>query len=640
MSKKKNPLVFLDVSIDHDSAERIVLELFADVVPKTAENFRALCTGEKGVGKSTGKPVHLKGSFFHRIIKGFMAQGGDFSKGNGTGGESIYGGKFPDENFKMSHDGPGLLSMANGGPNTNGSQFFITFKRQPHLDGKHVVFGRVIKGMDIVKKMEQAGTADGKPLQPVKIVECGEVSEKIREANGEGKINSVKGKSKRSESSSSDDTSESRGKRRRKKLSKETSRKKRRFSSSDSDSSASSDTDSDSDSDSESMSDASLSDASSSGGRHRKRKLTKRDKGRRSRRKSGGRKKSFKRGKRSRHKIRRRSDDSSHSDSDSSSMSRDSRKQRRSLSPVKEAFKESGKMKNGDNLSNEEGELSPKNPEFLNNVHGKKSDASPNQKGEERGSPVGRSGMQHREITTKSPSHSPDCQAPEISQNPGQDFMNRPSEDGVTKRVRKGRGFTEQYAFARRYRTPSPDDSPLRSYRYGRRNIQDWRNERNAYGRNYSERSPRRRFSPPRGRSPPRYRRRSRSPSPARNSGGYRGRFRNRSRSRSRSHSPRRRSSPAEKPISDQLKSRLGPRMDDRSPDPRRMEKWYAQWFGWLYVLPQNHGNFETYRSIHARSSLRMVVNWFVVRIMFRVLEVSYLIILGVSPPLEKVFRI
>ncbi|KAK8352271.1 hypothetical protein V6Z11_A05G084000 [Gossypium hirsutum] len=142
MSKKKNPMVFFDISIGGDLVERIIIELFADVVPKTAENFRALCTGEKGIGKSTGKPLHYKGAFFHRIIKGFMAQGGDFSKGNGTGGESIYGGKFADENFKLTHDGPGILSMANSGPNTNGSQFFITFKRQPHLDGWF------FKGMD------------------------------------------------------------------------------------------------------------------------------------------------------------------------------------------------------------------------------------------------------------------------------------------------------------------------------------------------------------------------------------------------------------------------------------------------------------------------------------------------------------
>ncbi|XP_061369089.1 peptidyl-prolyl cis-trans isomerase CYP63-like isoform X2 [Gastrolobium bilobum] len=177
MSLDKNPRVFFDVSIDGDPVERIVIQLFASIVPKTAENFRALCTGEKGIGESTGKPLHYKGTTFHRIIKGFMAQGGDFSKGNGTGGESIYGGKFADENFKLTHEGPGFLSMANSGPNTNGSQFFITFKRQPHLDGKHVVFGKVVKGMDTLKKIEQAGTSDGKPTQPVKIIDCGEMSE-------------------------------------------------------------------------------------------------------------------------------------------------------------------------------------------------------------------------------------------------------------------------------------------------------------------------------------------------------------------------------------------------------------------------------------------------------------------------------
>ncbi|XP_054813540.1 peptidyl-prolyl cis-trans isomerase CYP63-like isoform X3 [Prosopis cineraria] len=177
MSQKKNPLVFLDVSIDGDLVERVVIELFASIVPKTAENFRALCTGEKGIGKSTGKPLHYKGTCFHRIIKGFMAQGGDFSRGNGTGGESIYGGKFADENFILKHDGPGLLSMANGGPNTNGSQFFITFKRQPHLDGKHVVFGKVVGGLDLLKKIELVGTSDGKPVRPVKIIDCGEATE-------------------------------------------------------------------------------------------------------------------------------------------------------------------------------------------------------------------------------------------------------------------------------------------------------------------------------------------------------------------------------------------------------------------------------------------------------------------------------
>uniref|UniRef100_A0A8C1IV06 peptidylprolyl isomerase n=1 Tax=Cyprinus carpio TaxID=7962 RepID=A0A8C1IV06_CYPCA len=137
-----NPRVFFDVDIAGERVGRVVFELFADVVPKTAENFRALCTGEKVIGKSTGKPLHFKGCPFHRIIKKFMVQSGDFSNQNGTGGESIYGDKFEDENIYYMHDREGLLSMANAGPNTNGSQFFITTVPTPHLDGKHVVFGQ------------------------------------------------------------------------------------------------------------------------------------------------------------------------------------------------------------------------------------------------------------------------------------------------------------------------------------------------------------------------------------------------------------------------------------------------------------------------------------------------------------------
>jgi peptidylprolyl isomerase len=168
-----NPRVFFDVSIGDQPARRVVFELFADTVPKTAENFRALCTGEKGVGKS-GKPLHYKGSRFHRIIQQFMCQGGDFTRGNGTGGESIYGSKFEDENFKHKHTVPGLLSMANAGPGTNGSQFFITTVATPWLDGKHVVFGKVVEGTDVIAAMEAVGSRSGATSVDVVIADCGE----------------------------------------------------------------------------------------------------------------------------------------------------------------------------------------------------------------------------------------------------------------------------------------------------------------------------------------------------------------------------------------------------------------------------------------------------------------------------------
>ncbi|KAF3058260.1 41 kDa peptidyl-prolyl cis-trans isomerase [Daldinia childiae] len=154
---------------------RVTFELYDDVVPKTAENFRALCTGEKGLGKS-GKPLHYKGSMFHRVIKQFMIQGGDFTAGDGTGGESIYGEKFEDENFELKHERPFLLSMANAGPGTNGSQFFVTTVPTPHLDGKHVVFGEVKSGKSIIRQIENLRTNNDKPAKDAIITDCGELS--------------------------------------------------------------------------------------------------------------------------------------------------------------------------------------------------------------------------------------------------------------------------------------------------------------------------------------------------------------------------------------------------------------------------------------------------------------------------------
>lgn len=187
----KCPKVYMDIKIGENSEtrsegeqepsappQRVVMALYTDTVPKTAENFRALCTGEKKTSATTKTPLHFKGSTFHRVIRGFVMQGGDFTRGDGTGGESIYGERFNDEAFVDKHDRRGLLSMANSGPNTNGSQFFITFDTASHLDGKHMVFGEVVSGMDVIDAIEQIETGEAdRPKIPITIVESGQLEE-------------------------------------------------------------------------------------------------------------------------------------------------------------------------------------------------------------------------------------------------------------------------------------------------------------------------------------------------------------------------------------------------------------------------------------------------------------------------------
>ncbi|XP_037484935.1 peptidyl-prolyl cis-trans isomerase CYP63-like [Triticum dicoccoides] len=527
--KNLNPQVFLEISIDGRPAERITFELFADVVPKTAENFRALCTGEKGLGESTKKPLYFKGTHIHRIIPGFMAQAGDFSRGDGRGGESIYGGKFPDENFKLKHDQPGILSMANSGENTNGSQFFITFKAVPHLDGKHVVFGKVLNGKALLKKLEALGSESGKPTCPVKIVDCGEASNIDTQ-------NQLHGEKEKKLKRAVEDNNDAGGRVKTKKTSSvDKRRKKRKNYSSDSYSSETSDSQSyssDSGSESESYSSASLDTSSSSDHRHKRRKGSKKVKRKPAKRKSSHKKsKSKSRGT----KRSKRSYGSSSDASKSSSSSSDNESAgRRTKHPLKKD-QENTKIINlemGKSLEYaDKGKQTVAGSKPLHKDENGADDRAGTQNSEDRSSKFRDDTNPIRADTILSKADGnitavaagtgiseAGAERNPLSNEPvptnGQDLAMGSTEDG---RVRKGRGFTQKYSFARRYRTPSPECSHVRSSYNGGRN--DRWNNFNRYGRNglYGARSPVRRYQgSPRASSPPRYTRRDRSRSRSR----------------------------------------------------------------------------------------------------------------------------
>eukprot|EP00249_Psilotum_nudum_P024974 c29338_g1_i2 orf=370-2676(+) len=681
MSKNKsNPRVFFDITIGGEPVGRIVMELYADTVPKTAENFRALCTGERGIGRATKKPLHYRGTVFHRVIKGFMAQGGDFSNKDGTGGESIYGGKFADEKFRYTHGCAGVLSMANSGPNTNGSQFFVTFGPARHLDGKHVVFGQVVEGMDVLKKIEHQPTGPrDKPEKTIKIVNCGEVlagkdNGVVTTKNDKRKGKKIKGG--KDASSTEDESFDGRRKKRHRKAVKQRGKKKRRrhYSESDSESSLLHYSESDTSSDSTSYTESSSSEISSSSEddrRRRKRKSVRK-----------GRKKHMRR-RREKHKERKRSRRDKYkrkhkwsSDSDSSESESWSESDLESSS-YSDATEQIGKHKTGykalpvipddvlqdanrqqgiqgkcTSIKNErplvekhdvvysllekqdavhpgssrdvaEEEKEEKVPEIVSKDFQEEDeeeedgelcgDGHDGVKEKEQGEAVhkkslspavghGQSRSRSQSLSPRSvsrtPSRSP-TKSPRVSHgghpsrslsrsrsrspSPLQEKKSPPlpaavhsrspthSAEGTPKRIRRGRGFSQQYSYARRYRTPSPEHSPPRSYRYrGRSSLQ---RERDRYGtyRSYRERTPPRWYrGPPRARSPPRYRRSSsRSPSHSRSLSRSYSPVVRRERRRNYSESPSRSRSPVEDStrMNDHLRSRVGSGIRSESKD-------------------------------------------------------------------------
>ncbi|XP_068529380.1 NK-tumor recognition protein isoform X3 [Anas acuta] len=240
MGVQDRPQCFFDIEINRDPVGRIMFQLFSDICPKTCKNFLCLCSGEKGIGKTTGKKLCYKGTTFHRVVKNFMIQGGDFSEGNGKGGESIYGGYFKDENFILKHDRAFLLSMANRGKHTNGSQFFITTKPAPHLDGVHVVFGLVISGFEVIEQIENLKTdTASRPYADVRVIDCGvlvtksakdalEKKKKVCSESEESESSSSASSSSESSSESEAENERSRRRKRKRRAKAKQSRKRRK----------------------------------------------------------------------------------------------------------------------------------------------------------------------------------------------------------------------------------------------------------------------------------------------------------------------------------------------------------------------------------------------------------------------------
>eukprot|EP00850_Spirogloea_muscicola_P008657 SM000046S16438 [mRNA] locus=s46:740145:745852:+ [translate_table: standard] len=494
---KANPRVFFDVTIGGDKAGRVVMELFADVVPRTAENFRALCTGEKGTGKVTGKLLHFKGSTVHRVIPGFMAQGGDFTNKD-------------DENFKLKHDGPGVLSMANAGPNTNGSQFFITFKSTPHLDGKHVVFGKVLEGMDVVRKMEASPTGQrDKPVLPIRIANSGVLEESDL---AKGKIDKAEDKKdKKEKKRPREDAGDGEGSRKTAKKDKNAKKKekvKKKRSKYASESESYSESDSASYSTSESSSYTSSSDYSSESGsesdsseiEQREARKGGRSKGSKGNTKTLPSKRSAtepEKRKSSRKRNKKEGDRDSQSDSE-----RDGEYERRQASKGakrRDKSKAGDKEEAGMKLSvDQQGSEA-----LLSKSKVQKSRREEEQRGGLQGvEPSNRHGVAGRKVAEKSALGDSGTQGKVVDRkvavhdrlgarempanateeggaaedgrggtHEGSTAAAQPpvggarieyNEDGTIKRIRRGRGFSQQYSFARRYRTPSPEQDNKR----------------------------------------------------------------------------------------------------------------------------------------------------------------------------------